>query len=299
MEALFPFSRFRIVVAAGLALQCATPAFAESIDSTRPAPGMLGLVGGVGWMPNGALSAPAGGGNKGSLAGTRELPYLGGVNVAFDYSGQAGGVGAKARLSKVLDGAKVTWTSSLDGRLDGLGIGGHMNEGWLDLTGAPLPLGFGLRESTAIDGSRNEVLRSTQTLSRSFGTLRNSTDIAVGGAGTETATGTLNFTRLIGTFGVSAQLDYAATTSLHPSAARLGVERNVERGWSLYLDADRKLDGSGLGRVDFGAARRIGSVTAGPVAGAAADGNAYIGARLTIPLSPGARIARWVGLGRS
>src|SRR5689334_3250314 len=98
-------------------------------------------------------------------------------------------------------------------------------------------------------------------------------------------------------FRVTAELDYGGLAGLRPGAARLGVQKTVANGWSPYLYAGQNLDNTAASRVDFGGTREIGGFLASAYGGAGLDGSAYVGLRLSVALSPGARRERWMGLG--
>ena len=248
-------------------------------------------------------SSALGGKEQGYVAGSSRLPLLGAADLTLNYaSAETGGMAAETRLARQLDAFRLTWSSTLNRGFEsnwtgtGASRASRMNEGSLNWSGSPVPLGFGLRETTHIDGSHSTDLRTTQMRFVGSGLLLNSTATGLNGGSTS---GTLMYDGPLRSFQLTAELDYGGAAGPRPSGARVGMRKTVADGWSPYLYAGHNINDASASRIDFGSTREIGGFVASAYGGAGLDGSAYMGLRLSVALSPGARRDRWMGLGRS
>jgi hypothetical protein len=127
-------------------------------------------------------------------------------------------------------GFESAWTSS------GAGAASHINVGWIHWSPSATN-GIGLRETSRVDGSRTADLRTLQMTSLGSGMLINSTVTGIDGRGA---------IRPIASCTAAPQAVFQVTGELDSSDLRhrktlLGVEKSIDRGWSLYLVAAQQL----------------------------------------------------------
>jgi hypothetical protein len=248
----------------------------------------------------GAMDSPNGGKQMGYVAGVGNASLFG-FDTKLNYAAdEVGGMAVEGRLSKKLGDLRLglsqtvnhefesNWTGYGDTRAE------RISEASADWSLFSVPVKMALRETGYANGERGTDLRTVQTLQLGSGMVINSTVTGLRGRGEGDTTGSLIYYGPLGSAQLTAEVDYDVLRSAGPTSALIGIEKSIDNSWSLYAYAQQPFS-SGVGRVDFGAARQIGGFMVGAYGGAAADGNTYAGLRLWIPLSPGARDHRWLG----
>jgi len=249
----------------------------------------------------GATSGPADAGKShGYVAGTGQAK-LDGFDTTLNYAAdELGGSAVEGRFSKAFDAMRLglsqtmshnlvsNWTGSGDKRAD------RITEGSLDWSLFSVPLQLAVLETGYADGQRGTDFRTAQTLQLGSGMFVHSTATGMRGRDACETTGNLIYYGPVGTVQLTAELDYGVGSDFKPTSALIGVDTSITDSWSIYGYAQQPLT-TGPARLDVGAVREIGGVMTGPYAGAAADGSAYVGVRLWLPLSASARDHRWLG----
>jgi opacity protein-like surface antigen len=248
----------------------------------------------------GATDSPNGGKQRGYVAGTGGAPLLG-LDMTLNYAAdELGGMAVEGRLSKKIGGVRlgISQTLNHDFESNWTGYGDRraerITEGAADWSLLSVPVRLAVRETTYADGQRDFDLRTVQTLQLGSGMVVHSTVTGMNDRGPGETAGNLIYYGPIGSVQLTAELDYGLSRGFQPTSALVGLEKSIDDSWSLYAYAQQPLP-SGTGRVDFGAAREVGGFMAGAFGGAAADGSAYVGLRIWVPLSPGSRDHRWLG----
>jgi hypothetical protein len=247
----------------------------------------------------GAIDVP-GGQKRGYLAGTGQVPIFG-LDLTLNYAAdEAGGMAVETRLAKQLGDVKLgfsqtmshdfesSWTGRGDARAE------RITEESADWSLLSVPVRLALRETGYADGQRGTDIRMMQTLELGSGMLIHSTVTGLTGRGNGDTNANLIYYGPVGSFKLTAELDYGLSQGIAPTSALVGLEKSIAESWSLYAYGQQSLP-TGVARLDFGAARDVGRFSAGGFGGVASDGGAYVGVRLWVSLAPGPMDHRWLG----
>jgi len=251
----------------------------------------------------GAMGA-SGGDMRGFVGGTGTASLFGFGDLTVNYAAdEDGGVAVETRFSKPIDDFRFTFshTFNRDFESSWTGSGDHrakrIYEGWVDWAGLPeLPLGLGIRQTSHADGSYSIDLRAMQTIpiAATGGSFANTISTGLLQDQSSITNGTLMYYGPIGGVYASAELDYTIDKGFDVTAARFGIDKTFEDGWTLFMYGNQPLP-VGVGRLDFGATRDLGGFTVSASASAGTDGSGYVGLKLTMPLSPQGKDTRWLG----
>jgi hypothetical protein len=207
----------------------------------------------------------------------------------------------ETRVSRKLGEVRLGFSQTLAHEFDSnwTGTGGQradrISEGSAEASLFSVPLRFAMRETGYADGQRGVDLRLTQTfMLGSDAMLSHTLTHGVDGKGRGDNNGDLYFYRTLGSVRASAEFTYAMAPAMTPTSAMIGLEKSLDRSWSLYAYGQQPLP-TGAAHLDIGAARDLWGFKAGLFGGGTVDGTAYVGLRLWVPLSPAPLDHRWLG----
>lgn len=251
----------------------------------------------------GAMQGGPGGRQQGYVGGSGRASLLG-FGLALNYAAdELGGSAVETRLERMVGDFKlgVSRTNNHDFESQWTGFGTDraldITEGSVDWAPfAMLPVSLAVRQTTHADGRETTDFRTVETLMLGGGMVVNSTSTGMLGAGAAgDMSGSLLYYGPVGPVQLTLGVDYGGAYGMRPGVARFGVEKSLERSWSLYAYGQQGLTASSAARFDVGAVRDLGGLTLATFIGGAKDGSGYAGLRLSVPLSPVARDYRWMG----